>query len=219
MVNSITLFSYKNGTTVLHRLDARIKLLLIFACGYIVFSLPPVPCAVCIAFVFVLSFPAGFTFTEQLSALKPAVYYAVLLYTVSFITACASRTPLPSVFIPQKSDMILSLRLILTIQFTSILYRTTSPLALRTALEEIELSVRKFFRLKKTGNLPVSDTFSLLLVFIPRVFDVWAEISRAWKARNGKGGIRMICALFPVLISVCMKRSYLTALALRNRRQ
>jgi biotin transport system permease protein len=219
MVNSITLFSYKSGTTILHRLDARIKLLLIAACGYIVFSLPPVPCAVCIAAAFIVSFSAGFTFAEQLRDLRFAFYYAVLLYAVSFITACATRIPFPSAFIPQKSDIILSLRLTLTIQLTSILYRTTSPLALRTALEQVETSVRHFLRLKQTGTLPVSDTLSLLLVFIPQVFDVWTEINRAWKARNGRGGIRMIYTLFPVLLSVCLKRSYLTALALRNRRQ
>ncbi|HAH61031.1 MAG TPA: hypothetical protein DCL73_02890 [Treponema sp.] len=222
MVKAVPLFSYKHGSSPLHRLDARIKLLLIFAAGYAVLSLPSVPCVVCIAAVSAISTVSGFTFGEQLTQLKPAAYYAGLLYTVSLISSFAEHIPFPSLLVPQSADILLSLRLALAVQFTGLLYRTTSPLALRTALEQIEDAFRNFFHLKSPGHNTIpgfSETFSLLLVFIPQVFDVWQEVSRAWKARNGRGGIRMLSALFPVFISVCMKHSYLMSLALRNRRQ
>lgn len=222
MVRTVSLFSYKHGSSPLHRLDARIKLLLIFVAGYAAFSLPPVPCAVCIAAVFVISAVSGFTLREQFVQLKPAAYYATLLYTVALISSFIEHIPFPALFVPRPADILLSLRLALAVQFTGLLYRTTSPLALRTALEQIEDAVRGFFHRTPSGHGAIpgfSETFSLLLVFIPQVFDVWQEIYRAWKARNGRSGIRMLSALFPVFLSVCMKRSYLTSLALRNRQQ
>ncbi|MCK9169783.1 MAG: energy-coupling factor transporter transmembrane protein EcfT [Treponema sp.] len=220
MVRKITLFSYTYGSSVLHRLDARIKLLFIFLAGYGAFYLPPAACTVCIAAVFITAAASGFTFKDQLIQLKPAVYYVLLLYTVSLISSYTGHTPFPLVFIPRTADILLSLRLVLAVLVTGLLYRTTSPLALRTALEQIEDACRRFFHLRSPDYRkipPFSEIFSLLLVFIPQVFDVWEEVHRAWKARNGRNGIRMLSVLFPVFISVCMKRSYLTSLALRNR--
>jgi ABC-type cobalt transport system, permease component CbiQ and related transporters len=220
MVKTVPLFSYKHGSSLVHRLDARIKLLLIFAGGYAVFSLPPVPCVLCMAAVCIVSLSAGFTPAEQLVQLKPAAYYACLLYSISLITAVLARIPFPSLLRPQRSDIDLTLRLALAVQFTGLLYRTTSSLELRTALEQTEDAVRKLFRIRdqnSTMSFHFSEALSLLLVFIPQVFDVWQEIYRTWRARNGRGGLRSLPVLFPVFISVCMKRSYLTALALRSR--
>lgn len=222
MVRNFVLFNYKYGTSLLYRIDARIKIPAVFAAGYAVFSLPPVPCAVCITAVSIVSAASGFTPGEQFSQLRPAAYYAFLLYAVSLTGSIAGHAPFPSLLIPQAADIILVLRLILAVQFTGLLYRTTSPLALRTALEQAEDAFRRIFHLNSSdtdSSLRFSEIFSLLLVFIPQVFGVWQEVFRAWKARNGRGSIRMLPVLFPVFISVCMKRSYLTSLALRNRQQ
>lgn len=220
MVNDPPLFCYKYGTTILHKIDARLKLLLILAAGYAAFFLQDIPCAVCIAAAFPLACYAGFSLREQLAQLKPAVYYAAMLYTASIISAACSRTPFPEAFRPQKSDGTLILRLVLSLQITGILYRTTSPLALRTALIQIEDGFTGIFSKKKheSGSLRFSEAFSLLLIFIPQVFSVWRQAVRAWQARNGKKNIRMMILLFPVLISVCMKRSYIMSLAIQNRR-
>jgi biotin transport system permease protein len=221
MVRTITLFCYKNGSSPLHRLDARIKLFLIFTAGYVSFLLAPVPCTACLAAAFIISAVSGFTIREQLTQLKPAAYYALLLYTVSFVSSLTRHVPFPALLIPRTSDMVLSLHLALAVQITGLLYRTTSPLALRRAFEQIENALCSIFRIQFSVHSTIprfSEIFSLLLVFIPQVFDVWQEVYRAWKARNGKGGIRMLSALFPVFISVCMKRSYFTSLALQNRR-
>ena len=90
-------------------------------------------------------------------------------------------------------------------QLTSLLYRTTTPLDIRSALA----SVRIF---------PfITEGLALLFTFLPMIFSEYRKITLAWRARGGRSGIRMIAVLFPVLISVCMKHSYITLLSIRNR--
>ena len=215
----VKLFGYRSGSSFLHKCDARIKLISLFVLGTFVFLLPRNAALACIVLFFMLSPAIRFPMKEILSSLKPLVYYALILYSSSIVSALFAHAPFPIMLIPSERDIVILCRLALAFLIANAVYRTTSPLELREAVESIERGVVRIFR-KKTEyrRLLFSESLSLLIVLIPEVFDVWQAVFRAWKARRGKKGIRMIITLFPVFISVCMKRTYVTALALKARR-
>ena len=215
----VRLFGYRSGSSFLHKCDARIKLISLFVLGTFVFLLPRNAALACIVLFFMLSPAIRFPMKEILSSLKPLVYYALILYSSSIVSALFAHAPFPIMLIPSERDIVILCRLALAFLIANAVYRTTSPLELREAVESIERGVVRIFR-KKTEyrRLLFSESLSLLIVLIPEVFDVWQAVFRAWKARRGKKGIRMIITLFPVFISVCMKRTYVTALALKARR-
>ena len=272
----VTLFSYKPGNTVFHKLDARIKLVLLFACAFVIFSLPLELSVILCAIACMTLLAAGFTVREIASLFKVVLYYALVIYCAtlfsSFFDGSAANVfahdadshdianafmhdesernvggKFSSMFFSysatlltvsvRTSDVLLVARLALAILVTSLLYRTTSPLALREAIEDAEQFVLGAFRKKAMHikNLTPSEqtvrtscktteraalfssSLSLLLTFIPLVFATWKSVTRAWKARRGKSGIRMMLTLLPVFFSVCMKKAHTTSLALQNR--
>ena len=215
----VKLFGYRSGSSFLHKCDARIKLVSLFVLGTFVFILPRNAALACIALFFALSPAIRFPMKEILSSLKPLVYYALILYSSSIVSALFAHEAFPIMFIPSERDIVILCRLALAFLIANAVYRTTSPLELREAVESIERGVVRIFR-KKTEyrRLLFSESLSLLIVLIPEVFAVWQAVFRAWKARRGKKGIRMVLTLFPVFISVCMKRTYVTVLALKARR-
>ena len=220
--SDIVLFQYKDGTSIFHRLPSWIKILLLVVVGYAVFMAPVTVCATLIPIVVIIAFFCNFRIEEQLADIKPAAYYAVLLYVITLGTNIAvdiSSTEKIAVntsfFLPQHSDIRLVLRLVLTLQISSLLFRTTTPFALRSGISEIEGCIRKIFHLSEQNNF--SQFFSIFLLFIPRVFSVWHAAEKTWKARGGKSTIRKITILFPLLISVCIHKAWQTERALENR--
>ena len=215
----VKLFGYRSGSSFLHKCDARIKLISLFVLGTFVFILPRNAAIACIAIFFALSPVIRFPLKEIFLSLKPVMYYALILYSSSIVSALFAHAPFPIMLIPSERDIVILCRLALAFLIANSIYRTTSPLELREAVESIEKGVVRIFR-KKTEyrRLLFSESFSLLIVLIPEVFAVWQAVFRAWKARRGKKGIRMIITLFPVFISVCMKRTYVMSLALKARR-
>lgn len=215
----VKLFGYTGGTSFLHKCDARIKLLLLFAFGAFVFLLPRNASLVCIAIFFALSPAIRFPPKEMIVSLKPVLYYAIVLYVSSAAGAFFAHEAFPIMFIPSERDIVILCRLALAFLIANAIYRTTSPLELREAVESIERGIVRFFcKKKESPRLIFSESLSLLIVLVPEVFDVWQAVFRAWKARCGKKGVRMVLALFPVFISVCMKRTYIMSLALKARK-
>ena len=91
-------------------------------------------------------------------------------------------------------------------QTASLVFKTTTGLQIRQALEQMELAVRKIFHLKPAT--PVAQALALFVCFIPQVSKNWAQIKKAWFARGGKKSIKMLVVLLPVLFSVGMKQAY-----------
>ena len=215
----VRLFGYRSGSSFLHKCDARIKLISLFVLGTFVFLLPRNAALACIVLFFMLSPAIRFPMKEILSSLKPLVYYALILYSSSIVSALFAHAPFPLPFIPSERDIVILCRLALAFLIANAVYRTTSPLELREAVESIERGVVRIFRQRaEYRRLLFSESLSLLIVLIPEVFAVWQAVFRAWKARRGKKGIRMVLTLFPVFISVCMKRTYIMSLALKARK-
>ena len=214
----VSVFSYKPGNSFLYKVNALVKLFFLILLSTLIFFLPLSVCicfSICsIVFVFVL----GFKFNELCPLWKIIFFYLVILFfsfMISLVPNFFKRNLsenldfnilLKAFFV---SDVKLIIRLIFTLHISAIFYRTTSSLEIRNSLEDVThyFAWGKFFII----------TISLLFSFIPVIFDTWEKLKNSWNARGGKNNLKMIAILFPILISLCVKRSLTTANALENR--
>lgn len=237
MTEKYSLFSYKNGSSFLHKCPAWIKILFIPCVNILFLCLPPYFSLGLILFQTILAFSLRFTIREQLNDLKPVIYYAVLLFFFQLISILisvgfgekhaireAEKTFLQSFknqFIEifswqnQKETCFMLLKLFAVMQSASLLFKTSTSLEIRGGIEKIELAIRKIFHLRKKCTF--TNAISLFLNFIPMVSHIWNETKLAWINRGGKQNLKMYVTILPILFSVGMKKAYNQARALEIR--
>ena len=231
-----TAFSYKQGSSFLHRCPVWIKILLLPLISLSIFYLPPYFALALIALQTLVSFLLHFTVREQARDLKAVFYYASFLILVkiigSLVAAISTGTlssfelsVLPQILlsflISEKETWILLLKLFCIIQTASLIFKTSTSLQIREGLEVMELAVRRTLHLKPLvdgrPNSPVAQAVSLFICFIPQVSKNWQQAKRAWKARGGRKSLHMFIVLLPVFFSVGMKQAYNSARAISAR--
>jgi biotin transport system permease protein/energy-coupling factor transport system permease protein len=214
-VNAI--FRYKAAKGILQRLPAGLKLLLFLPLSAFCFSLPLPFLAAAIAALVILAFLCGFSPGEQFCDLKPAAFYALLMYVLSVFSALLENCeamPLVSLalLMPKRDFLLSALRLVVIVQLSALLFRSTSSLEIREALAGLECRIRgglsRIPLLKKINLKPrAAQSIALFAGFIPEIFATWAQIDLAWAARGGKRGIRKIRTLVFVLISLSFEKA------------
>ena len=191
------LFSYRRGTSFLHRMSPLLKLFFLFGFTVLIFFFPNYVFFYSVFFVFFARF-IGFSFLEQLRDLKPILPYCLLIVSLHVF----------SVLIKTESSIkdlvFLILKLICLMQISSLFFNTTSSLQLKETLE-------------KKLPFKVAVLFSLFLFFIPILFSIWTKLDYSWKARGGKKGLLKIFKLFPIFISESLYKGQKLMYALRNR--
>ena len=235
-----TAFSYKPGSSFLHRCPAWIKILLIPVVSIVVFKLPFYCAAGLCVIQIIIACALRFTIREQLRDLKAVLYYAAFLIfakVIGSITAGVSAGSLSSIslsdipqltaafLISEAATWALLLRLLCVMQTASLIFKTSTSLQIREGLESLELAVRrafgKLFRPRRAESTPhhapVAQAVSLFICFIPQVSKNWHQSERAWKARGGRKSLKMFVVLLPVFFSVGMKQAYNTAKAISAR--
>ncbi|EID85058.1 hypothetical protein MSI_14440 [Treponema sp. JC4] len=227
-------FSYKAGNSPLHKMPAWLKILLIPALNILIFNLPLQFALAFILLQAILAFALHFTPRELFADLRPVLYYAVILYATSFIAtffaACQGGLANPqtttftlvdslklslSSSFKNTSTIRMLVKLFCILQSASILFKTSTTLQIREGLGAIESAVRKILPVSKKNRF--TPTASLFICFIPMVYKNWELSRRAWLARGGKSGIKMLKAIFPVFLSVGIKQAYNAARALAVR--
>ena len=180
MLRDITIGQHFPGTSLVHRFDPRMKLVLTI---------------VYIVLLFAASNPLGLT----LSILFLALMYKVA--QIPFKMILKSLKPILTIYAEGvRYAVLMAVRVMALIAGTSLLTYTTSPIVLTDAIEQL---------LKPLGRLhfPVHELammMSIALRFIPTLIEETDKIMNAQKARgaqldNGKMTER-IKALVPVLV-------------------
>ena len=203
MVNK-TIFKYKTIKGPLHKVPAILKLLLLLPLSFFCMSLPSLWLAAGIIFCVIVSFICGLSLQEQLTDIKPAFYYAILMYILSVFSNLTGNFRLipfnefVRTLIPSHEYLRISLRLAIVVQISALVFRTTSALEIREAVK--------------------SEIITIFICFIPEIFKIWTSVNLAWKARGGKDGLLKIKIVIFVLISLCFEKAALKAKALEARR-
>jgi len=225
-----TVFKYKTVRGPLHKVPAMLKLFLLLPlCGFSM-SLAPVWLGAGIIAAVVAAFVCGFTLREQTTDLRPAVFYAVVMYALSvFSTTLENWNKMPlfelaaAALVPRQDYLRVCLSLALVVQLSALLFRTTSSVEIRDGLNAMERFVRSvlsrlpFLGKRVTLRPSFAENIALFLSFVPEIFATWTGFNLAWKARGGKQGANKVKTLMFVLISLSFEKAALKARALEAR--
>ena len=190
MKHQIFAFSYKPGTSLLHRCPAIVKILVVPLLSIFIFVLPVYFCFGMIVLQFVVALALHFSIREIFTDLKVVFFYALMLAMVKVITLLAGGDTgswLETLFMLAK--------LLCMMLLTSIFLRTSTSLELRQGFEVF-------------GVNAVTHTLSLFVCFIPLVSKIWRQTEQAWRIRAGKNSIKKYAVLLPVFFSVGMKQAW-----------
>ncbi len=227
MLSDITIGQYYKGNSLVHKMDARTKIILtvlfilmIFLCkNYISLALMGVFVLVSIAF-------SGVPVMMYLKSLKPII--PIVLFTavlnIFYISGGSWEIPLfLGLKITEKgvsTAIFMAIRIVCLIVASSILTYTTVPTMLTDAIEKL-LSPLKIFKIP-VHTLAMMMT--LALRFIPTLIEEIEKITNAQKARgadfeSGKFMDR-VKAVIPILIPLfvsAFRRAYELAFAMSCR--
>lgn len=205
MLQEITLGQFFPGDSILHRLDPRTKIILLFvliiliflADGVAAYALLTVATA---ALVFVSKIPP----ITVLKSLKPLSWIILFTLLIHFISH--DGEVLAKFFIFKVTDeglkfgILLSLRLVLIIILSSLLTFTTSPIKLTDAMEKILSPLAKI----GVPSHELAMMMTIALRFIPTLLEETDKIIKAQKSRGAdfeSGNIfRRLKNFVPVLV-------------------
>ena len=208
------LFQYHAKNTPIHRLPAGVKFCVLCLSSFTLYGAPQTlsavyaVCLVCIGICAKLSW-----LTVKRNCLFLCIY-AVCIFLIKIIgmpltVALFKITAAETLFFMQKLALIL---------FTaSIFYETTSKLEIFILCEKTE---RLLCGQKYTGAF--STLFTITLMCVPRVFEVWAQLNYAYDARTRRrrdivSAYRRFASLLPALIENLLRFAVTVDKALKNR--
>jgi energy-coupling factor transporter transmembrane protein EcfT len=206
-LNAGSLVRYKFGKSALHKAPAWAKLVALCALSLVIFLAPRLGIAVGIVIAAYFAWLTGFSFREQARDLRPLLFYATFLYISALVSNLVSAVPLPALLLPSEVTLTTLLRLTLLFQLSTLFFRTTTLIALKEAIALIEdtlragLSCIPLVKRLVSREARFARILSLFLGFIPAVFEQWAAIDLAWRARSGKDGVKKALVLLPLLLS------------------
>jgi len=207
MLKDITLGQFFPGDSMIHRLDPRMKIILMLI--YVVsvfFANSVLSFAVLIAETLLMIFISGIPLRLILKGMKPIVFIAVFTAVINIFWT-KGETPLFGFWIitvyPEgiRLAIFTVLRIVSLITGTSILLTyTTSPMALTDAIERLLSPLKKI-------HIPVHEfamMMTIALRFIPTLIEETEKITNAQKARGAdfESGnlINRAKAMIPVMI-------------------
>ena len=207
MLRDITIGQHFPGTSLVHRFDPRMKLVLTIVYIVLLFAASnPLGLTLSILFLALMYKVAQIPFKMILKSLKPILPIVVFTAVLNLFFVSGEGDPLVKLgFLTIYAEgvryaVLMAVRVMALIAGTSLLTYTTSPIVLTDAIEQL---------LKPLGKLhfPVHELammMSIALRFIPTLIEETDKIMNAQKARgamidNGTFTQR-IKALVPVLI-------------------
>lgn len=185
MLKDITIGQYFPGDTFIHKLDPRIKLLII---GLFITSLFFINSFFPYIFIFgFILFVIGISkvpFKFILKGLKPLLFIILITFSINvFMTKGEVLYALGPLTITKEGlsqAVFMALRLILLITGTSLLTLTTSPIALTDAIEKLLSPFKKI-------GLPAHELAMMMTIalrFIPTLLEETDKIMKAQMARG-----------------------------------
>ena len=225
-MTDITVGQFIPGSSFIHRLDPRTKIVLMLVYIVMVFlvkslALFPVP----LLYVFLCLWLGGISFSYFGKAIKPIRFLLVFMFLLNLFITPGETVLFNWKFITITKEGLLqavyiSLRLVLLVTGASIMTLTTSPIALTDGLERM-LSPLKTF---KFPAHELAMMMTIALRFIPTLMEEADKIRKAQMARGAdfeSGNViarakAMIPILIPLFVS-SFRRADELAMAMESR--
>lgn len=226
MLKDITLGQFFPGDSVIHKLDARTKLVLTLALIVIIFVVHGVYGYLLVALLPVLcSILSKIGIKYLLKGVKPILPIAIFTFILNLFFYKGETLIFEWSFIKISKEgllqsVITSVRLVLLVCVSTIMTLTTSPMELTTALERLLMPLKRI----KFPVHEMSLMMSIALRFIPTLVEETDKIMKAQTARGAdfESGnlIDKAKALVPLLVPLfvsAFRRAYDLALAMEAR--
>ncbi len=225
MLRDVTIGQYFPGSSVLHRMDPRAKIVLLLPIIVFIFITKNYfAVALTTLFVFVLMLISGVPVKMYFKSLKMIIF--IVLFTSVINLFYGRGEPLVQLgFIKIteagiNNSVFVAIRIITLIIASSMLTFTTSPTELTDALERL-FKPLKVFHIQPNE---IAMMITIALRFVPTLVEETDKIMNAQKARGAdmeSGGlIQRVKALVPVLIPLfvsAFRRAYDLAMAMECR--
>lgn len=207
-MKDVSFGQYYPTASFVHKMDARIKLLLVIAYIVAVFLVDTyqfLGLLACLIFVLITTFCSGVPLLNVLKSIKAILFFVILSAVLQIFFNSEGKVVLTWEFIKITDQGLIkaghiSARIILVILGASLLTFTTSPVEIADALESLMTPL-------KWIKFPVHEfalIMSIALRFIPTLLDQTDRIIKAQKARGAdfeSGNVfKKAKALIPVLI-------------------
>ena len=226
MIKDITLGQYFPGSSPIHRLDPRTKLVGMIAYIVIVFLIRQTVVFLLPAlFVALTVFLAGIPMRYVLRSLKPIRFLLVFMFVINLFMV-KTGDPLVSFWIIRittggvRQSVFITLRLVMLLMGTSLMTLTTTPIALTDGLERLLLPLSKL----RFPAHELAMMMTIALRFIPTLIEEADKIMKAQMARGAdfesgnllKRAKSMVPVLVPLFISA-FRRADELAMAMESR--
>ena len=186
MFKGVTIGQYFPGTSFVHRLDPRTKLLATIAMIAIVFVVQNFSgFALIAAFVLGVALSTGVPLRYLVKGLKPIFFIIIFTFVLNLFFQTSGEVLVQLGFLRITEDglrlaLFMAVRLILLVVSSQLLTLTTSPISLTDGLETLlrSLTVIRF------PAHEIAMMMSIALRFIPTLMDEADKIMKAQKARG-----------------------------------
>lgn len=205
MIKDITLGQFLPGSSTVHKLDPRTKILLIFAYIIALFSVKTLfGYALCFFFVALAYTVSKIPPKMILKSLKPILFFVIFTALINlFLTSGEVIFSLGFLKITKEGVILaakMAVRLILLVAITSLLTYTTSPIVLTDGIEKLLSPLSKI----GVPSHEIAMMMTIALRFIPTIIDETDKIIKAQSARGSdfESGnlLRRAKALVPILV-------------------
>ena len=207
MLRDITIGQHFPGSSLVHRFDPRLKILLTILYIVLLFAAAnPLGLALSIAWLAVLYKMAKIPVRMIVKSLKPIVPIILFTCVLNLFFVTGQGEPLVQVWVLRiyaegvRYAILMAVRVITLIAGTSLLTYTTSPIVLTDAIERLLAPFNKI-------HMPVHELammMSIALRFIPTLVEETDKIMNAQKARGAmldSGTLKeRMHAMIPILI-------------------
>ncbi len=205
MLQDITLGQFFPGESIIHRLDPRTKIILLFVLMILIFAAEGWA-----AYVALTLTTAGLIFLSRvppltvLKSVKPLAWIIRFTLLIHFVSHDGEVLAKVYVFKVTREGIIygvlISLRLVLLIILSSLLTFTTSPLKLTDATEQL------LSPLKRVG-VPAHELAMMMTIairFVPTLLEETGKIIKAQRSRGldfeSGGVVKRLRSLVPILV-------------------
>jgi len=225
VIKNVTLGQYFPGESQIHKLDARIKLLMTVELIVIIFLLDNWGLLITAGFVVLGSLLSKISIKYVIKSIKPLRFILLLTFIINVFFMQGDTVLLEWWKITVTLEGIIkaavvAARLVLLVSVSSLLTLTTSPMEITAALESL-------LKPLKAIRFPVSELalmMSIALRFIPTLMEETDKIMKAQTARGASfdtGNVLarakgMVPILIPLFVSA-FKRADELALAMESR--
>lgn len=86
-----------------------------------------------------------------------------------------------------------------------------------TTITEIKKSITRLEAALHLEKIRIGLSISLMLAFLKRFFEIWEDINLAWKSRGGRRNLSHLIILAPLLLEKMMLKAAETASAMESR--